>query len=96
VELFLLGALSQELLDGNKTKFENEYSTHSPQQGIYHYRARLAGLSLMLSGAKILFFTSKQVVFSATRFDLTTRQLEIGKLSLNGGDVNVDVDQEGN
>lgn len=78
------------------TNYELDLSGPSPQLTLDGVATRLTGLSLRLSGAEVPFFTSKQVVLSATRFDLATRQLEIGKLSLNGGDVNVDVDQEGN
>ena len=78
------------------TNYELDLSGPSPQLTLDGVATRLAGLSLRLTGAEAPFFTSKQLAVSATRFDLTTRKLEIGKLSLNGGDVNVAVDQEGN
>ena len=78
------------------TNYELDLSGSSPQLTLDGVATRLTGLSLRLSGAKVPFFTSKQVVLSATRFDLATRQLQIGKLSLNGGGVNVAADQEGN
>ena len=78
------------------TNYELGLSGSSPQLKLDGVATRLTGLSLRLSGDKGPFFTSTQVILSATRFDLATRQLEIGRLSLTGGDVNVDVDQEGN
>ena len=78
------------------TNYELDLSGSSPQLTLDGVATRLAGLSLRLTGAEAPFFTSKKLAVSATRFDLTTRKLEIGKLSLNGGDVNVAVDQEGN
>ena len=78
------------------TNYELDLSGPSPQLTLDGVATRLAGLSLRLTGAEAPFFTSKKLAVSATRFDLSTRQLEIGKLSLTGGDVNVAVDQEGN
>lgn len=78
------------------TNYELDLSGPSPKLTLDGVATRLAGLSLRLTGAEAPFFTSKKLAVSATRFDLTTRKLEIGKLSLNGGDVNVAVDQEGN
>ncbi|MGA9479679.1 MAG: DUF748 domain-containing protein, partial [Desulfobacterales bacterium] len=78
------------------TNYEIDLSGPSPKVTLGDVMTRLDELSLRFSGAEGPFFTSKQVVLSATRFDLSTRQLEIGKLSLKGGDVNVDVDPEGN
>ncbi|MGB5615894.1 MAG: DUF748 domain-containing protein, partial [Desulfobacterales bacterium] len=78
------------------TNYELDLSGPSPKLALDSVATRLAGLSLRLSGAKVPFFTAKKLGLSATRFDLSTRQLEIGKLSLTGGDVNVAVDREGN
>ena len=78
------------------TAYALDLSGPSPQLTLDGVATRLDELSLRLSGAEVPFFTSKKLAVSATRFDLSTRQLEIGKLSLNGGDVYVAVDQEGN
>jgi uncharacterized protein involved in outer membrane biogenesis len=78
------------------TNYELDLSGSSPKLALEGVATRLAGMSLKLSGTEVPFFTAKQIKLSATRFDLSTRQLEIGKLSLTGGDVNVAVDQEGN
>ena len=78
------------------TNYELDLSGSSPKLVLEGVATRLAGMSLKLSGTEVPFFTAKQIKLSATRFDLSTRQLEIGKLSLTGGDVNVAVDQEGN
>lgn len=78
------------------TNYELDLSGSSPKLALDRVATRLTGLSLRLSDAKVPFFTVKKLALSATRFDLSTRQLEIGKLSLTGGDVNVVVDREGN
>ena len=78
------------------TNYEIDLSGPSPQLTLDGVATRLTGLSLRLTGAKVPFFTSKQVALSGTRFDLATWQLQIGKLSLNGGGVNLAADQEGN
>lgn len=78
------------------TDYELDLSGSSAKLALDGVAARLAGVSLGLSGTEVPFFTAKQIALSATRFDLSARQLEIGKLSLNGGDVAVAVDQEGN
>ena len=78
------------------TNYELDLSGLSPQLTLDGVATRLAGLSLRLAGAEAPFFTSKKLAVSATRFDLSTRKLDIGKLSLNGGGINVAVDQEGN
>ena len=78
------------------TNYELDLGGLSPQLTLDGVATRLAGLSLRLAGAEAPFFTSKKLAVSATRFDLSTRKLDIGKLSLNGGGINVAVDQEGN
>ena len=78
------------------TNYELDLSGSSPQLTLDGVATRLAGLSLRLTGAEAPFFTSKKLAVSATRFDLSTRKLDIGKLSLNGGGINVAVDREGN
>ncbi|MGD9242940.1 MAG: DUF748 domain-containing protein [Desulfobacterales bacterium] len=77
------------------TNYELDLSGSSPKLALDRVATRLTGLSLRLSGAKVPFFAVKKLGLSATRFDLSTRQLDIGKLSLNGGDINVAVDREG-
>jgi hypothetical protein len=78
------------------TNYELDLSGPSPQLTLDGVATRLEGLSLRLAGAEVPFFTSKKLAASATRFDLSTRKLDLGKLSLNGGGINVAVDQEGN
>jgi uncharacterized protein involved in outer membrane biogenesis len=78
------------------TNYEIDLSGSSPKLVLDGVATRLAGISLGLSGTDVPFFTARQMAMSAGRFDLSTRQLEIGKLSLNGADVYLAVDPEGN
>ena len=78
------------------TNYTVDLSGSSPKLALEDAATRLAGMSLKLTGAETAFFTARQLELNATRFDLAARQLEIGKLSLTGGGVNVAVDQEGN
>ena len=77
------------------TNYTIDLSGSSPKFALEDAATRLAGMSLKLTGAEDSFFTAKRLELSATRFDLAARQLEVGKLSLNGGDVKVAVDREG-
>ena len=72
-----------------------DLSGQAPQATIEHLVVDLSGLVLHLADNAIPFLELPDTRISDGRFDLNQRQIELGKLAVNGGRVNLAKDESG-
>ena len=77
------------------TDYRLEIGSKPPQLQLDGFHFGLLDLSLKLSRADKAFFELKKMDLDQVRFNLTEKQLQIGKLLIAGGAVNLRIDEAG-
>ena len=95
---FMKDSLDLESVSGKldmSTDYRVETGNTPPQLQLDNFHFGLLDLSLKLSGAEKAFFDLKKLDLDQVRFNLSEKQLQVGKLLIAGGAANLRIDEAG-
>jgi hypothetical protein len=95
---FMKDSLDLESVSGKldmATDYRLEIGGKPPQLQLDGFHFGLLDLSLKLSGAEKILFDLKKLDLDQLRFNLSEKQLQVGKLLIAGGAVNLHIDEAG-
>jgi uncharacterized protein involved in outer membrane biogenesis len=78
-----------------KTEYDLDLSRPEPHLGLAGLGLRVDGLNLNMAGEENPFFSLERAELSAARFDLGTRQVQVGKVQIVKGRAHMAINEDG-